>query len=69
MPNVKVTVDASDVRFEWTDEEPRNDGGTCSVHRSLAEAKRQALTEATPERDAWARCVRNIRNATHETVL
>lgn len=66
--NIRVEVDAGDVRFEWTDEEP-GDSGEGSVWETLAEAKRQALDEAIPERDSWAQCVRQIRGTTLDDVL
>jgi hypothetical protein len=67
--NVKVTVDCGAVAFEWTDEEPGfGHLNLYSVHRTLKEAKEQALREAIPERDQWALCVRVIREATLDDV-
>jgi hypothetical protein len=34
------------------------------VFATLGEAKEKALAQAIPERDSWAFCVRNIREAT-----
>lgn len=66
--NIRVTVDAGDVRFEFTDDEV-NDFDIGAVFATLGEAKAWALEQAIAERDSWAQCVRTIREATTHDVL
>lgn len=66
MSAYRIDVDAGCfVLYEAGDDEV--DGVT--VFATLAEAKAEALDQAIPERDQWARCVRDIRRATKRDAL
>lgn len=59
-----AVVDAGDVRLY------RGYFGVTAVWApTIAEVKRLALARAIPERDQWARCVREIRDATEADFL
>jgi len=62
--NIRIDVDAAAINMRWTHAEPDGE----FVFRTLKEAKERALGAAIPERDAWASCVRDIREFTLDQV-
>lgn len=62
--NIRIDVDAAAINMRWTNARPDGE----FVFRTLKDAKARALSSAISERDAWADCVRNIRDFTLDQV-